>query len=110
MTSRPETMPFMYSPYCTTTGRSSPRLWWISDSFCGVQILPQDSRAGSPGRAKNRKNVTALTTARITTEVTDRRMMKRTTSLLPGNLGTAVTAGPQLRAGRDQGLLRDEDA
>src|SRR5881397_3872914 len=110
MTSLPTAMPFMYSAYCTTTGRSRPRLWWISASFVGVQILPQDSRAGSPGRAKKRKNVTALTTARIATEVTVRRMTKRSTGVLPGWRGNSGHGRPAVRAGRDQGLLLDEDA
>ena len=35
--SLPTKMPFMYSPYCSTTGRSSPRVVVIASSRCGVQ-------------------------------------------------------------------------
>src|SRR5256885_1300932 len=51
---RPAKIPRRNCQYWLSSGRSTPRLWRIAARVCGVQVLPQDSRAGSEGRAKNR--------------------------------------------------------
>jgi hypothetical protein len=45
----------------------------------GVQVFPQDSRAGSPGMAKKSVKVMTLTSQRMAIEDSTRRIKKRAT-------------------------------
>src|ERR1700710_1927473 len=105
-------MPRMKSQYWTKIDRSRPSEWWISARRLGLQDFPHTRRPGSPGSAKNRKNVIAETTARIAAALPMRRATYRVTIPLSRCVRTSERCSDRF-FGRNRGRGRswlDEDA